>query len=125
MIEGIARYFLVANHYIVASACGSVYTEFAQHRSHHIYIFAKCKANVFVNCYIREHNIIHVSIHTSASALASERVDVVLLAVFQIHLVLYQLVSPEYNGGGYLPHEEVFVAFHVARYILFHSKVEG
>ena len=48
----------------------------------------------------------------------------VLLTIFNIYFVLYQLVTSEHHGGFNTPHHEVVVIFVSASNILFNSKKE-
>ena len=48
-----------------------------------------------------------------------------LSAVFEVYFIFYQLVSPEYHAGVYLPHKEIVGGWLAAGHILLHREIKG
>ena len=125
MVEGIARNLAPVDHDVVA-ACGlGRNVERAQHFSHHFNIAVEGERNILALCDIREHDVVHVGIHTASATFSSISLDIVLSAIFDVHLVFDELVASEYHAWLHLPHKEAVVGgIDISGYELLHGEVE-
>ena len=68
---------------------------------------------------------VHVGIHTASATFSSISLDVVLSAIFDVHLVFDELVASEYHAWLHLPHKEAVVGgIDISGYELLHGEVE-
>ena len=77
---------------------------------------------------VAEHDVVHVGIHASATALTTVILDVVFLAIGNINLTVNQLVSAKDDSWSHAPHKkqllEAFIRLKHVGCMLFHREIE-
>ena len=73
---------------------------------------------------VGEHYVAKIGIHTAATALAAIDLNVVRLAVVEVHLIGNKLIAAENDRWRNLPHEKNVVIGDYACRILLHSQIK-
>ena len=124
-IECAARQFSVAQHHIVAPIGFGIDAQPMEHRDQHAHILVEGESHPFVVGDIRQHQVVHIGIHTAPTALTAVGLYVMAATEIKVHLVVDQLVSAEYHGGLHLPDKEAVGSLQVSGHVFFHSQIEG
>ena len=119
-----ARNLLAVYQDIVSAACLSLNAQLLQCLRHHVEVTVEGETNVFVFRNVRKHHVAHVGIHASASAFTAEGLNVMFPTIVKVHLVFYELVSPEQHGGFHLPHEETLVEVEFSGHKFLHGQIK-
>ena len=125
VVEGVAGHFPAVDEDVVTAGSLRIDTQLAEHEGYHADVAVEGVADLLVLRDIAEHDVAHVGIDAAAATLAAIGLYAMCAAVVEVHLVLYELVAPEDDGGVDLPHEEAVFFVYRARNILFHGKIEG
>ena len=119
-----ARDFLAVYQNVVSATCFGLYAQLLQRFRHHVEVTVEGETYVFVFRNVRKHHVAHVCIHASASAFATESLNVMFPTIVKVHLVFYELVSSEQHGGFHLPHKETFVEVEFSGHKFLHGQIK-
>ena len=114
----------VAYHDIVMVGTNGLDTHLPQYQQQHIDEAVEGKAHLLLFGDERQHQVVAIGIDTASPTLPVVQLDSVGLAVCQIHLILYYLITAIDNAGGYLPQEKSIASPLLTGHILLHRQKE-
>ena len=125
VVECVSAHLLPIYQDVVPSVGRGRNTQLSKGGNHQCGIFVVGEVHAVAISDIRQHHITHICIYAAASAFPAVHLHTVPFAVFDVHLVLNQLVPSEYHAGFHLPDKEGVVNVGISCNVLFHSQIEA
>ena len=109
MVESVATHLLALNHDVVAAVVAGVKPQALEHLHNGVGVVGKSSGHIVAAGDVAEHEVVHVGIDASSTALAAVVLNAVLLAVGNVNLAVDELVAAKNHSGSHAPSEEQFV----------------
>jgi len=103
VIERVAAHLATVDHHVVATVVTGVESQPLKHLYNGMGVAREGHGYVVATGDVAKHEVIHVGIDASSSALATVILNTMLLTVPHVHLAVDELVAPKDYSGAYSP----------------------